>query len=74
MTSNFHVYRSLRLAKQQGFLDPVGISADSGVYFLPNNVLRECFGIVKDRLYGKPEIFLKIFKIGETGRQLSACM
>ena len=55
--SNFHVYRSLRLAKQQGFLDPVGISADSGVYFLPNNVLRECFGIVKDRLYGNLKFF-----------------
>ena len=57
VTSNFHVYRSLRLAKQQGFLDPVGISADSGVYFLPNNVLRECFGIVKDRLYGNLKFF-----------------
>ena len=54
---NLHVYRSLRLAKQQGFLDPVGISADSGVYFLPNNVLRECFGIVKDRLYGNLKFF-----------------
>ena len=57
VTSNSHVYRSLRLAKQQGFLDPVGISADSGVYFLPNNVLRECFGIVKDRLYGNLKFF-----------------
>ena len=57
VTSNFHVYRSLRLAKQQGFLDPVGISANSGVYFLPNNVLRECFGIVKDRLYGNLKFF-----------------
>ena len=57
VTSNFHVYRSLRLAKQQGFLDPVGTSADSGVYFLPNNVLRECFGIVKDRLYGNLKFF-----------------
>ena len=57
VTSNFHVYRSLQLAKQQGFLDPVGISADSGVYFLPNNVLRECFGIVKDRLYGNLKFF-----------------
>lgn len=57
VTSNFHVYRSLRLAKQQGFSDAVGISADSGVYFLPNNVLRECFGIVKDRLYGNLKFF-----------------
>lgn len=57
VTSNFHVYRSLRLAKKQGFLDAVGISADSGIYFLPNNVLRECFGIVKDRLYGNLNFF-----------------
>ena len=34
-----------------------GKGADSGVYFLPNNVLRECFGIVKDRLYGNLKFF-----------------
>ena len=57
VTSNFHVYRSLQLAKKQGFSDVVGISAASGFYFLPNNVLRECFGIVKDRLYGNLNFF-----------------
>ncbi|MDO4333960.1 MAG: YdcF family protein [Eubacteriales bacterium] len=52
VTSNFHVYRSTQLAKKQGFPDAVGIAATSGVYFLPNNMLREFFGIVKDRAFG----------------------
>lgn len=50
VTSNFHVYRSICLAKSQGFPDAVGIAAPSGVYFLPNNMLREFFGVIKDWL------------------------
>lgn len=52
VTSNFHVYRSTQLAKKQGFPDAVGIAATSGVYFLPNNMLREFFGIAKDWAFG----------------------
>lgn len=56
VTSNFHVYRSLQLARKQGYLDPVGLAADSGVYFLPNNMLREFFGVMKDWLTGNMDL------------------
>lgn len=52
VTSNFHVYRSTQIAKKQGFSDAVGIAATSGIYFLPNNMLREFFGIAKDWAFG----------------------
>ncbi|MDO4293321.1 MAG: YdcF family protein [Eubacteriales bacterium] len=48
VTSNFHIYRSVRLARAQGFPEAVGIGAPSGAFFLPNNMLREFFGVVKD--------------------------
>lgn len=56
VTSNFHVYRSLQLAKKQGYREPVGLSASSGLYFLPNNMLREFFGIMKDWLFGNMKL------------------
>lgn len=56
VTSNFHIYRSTQLAKSQGFPDAVGIGASSGIYFLPNNMLRECFGIAKDWLFGNMKL------------------
>lgn len=52
VTSNFHVYRGRQLARHQGFDDAVGLGATSGIYFLPNNMLREFFGMMKDWLFG----------------------
>lgn len=52
VTSNFHVFRGVRLAKANGFPEAEGIAAPSGVYFLPNNMLREFFGVMKDWLFG----------------------
>lgn len=57
VTSNFHVYRSVALARRQGFPEAVGIAASSGLYFLPNNMLREFFGIMKDRMLGNMKFF-----------------
>ncbi len=57
VTSNFHVYRSVRLAKKQGFSDAEGLAATSGLYFLPNNMLREFFGVMKDWVFGNMELF-----------------
>ena len=51
VTSNFHVYRAVQLSKLHGFLDAEGIGAGSGMYFLPNNMLREFFGVVKDWIF-----------------------
>lgn len=36
------------LSKVQGLEGVCGIAADSDVLYLPNNVLRECGGILKD--------------------------
>ncbi len=57
VTSNFHVYRSVRLAKNQGFAKAEGIAATSGLYFLPNNMLREFFGVMKDWVFGNMQLF-----------------
>lgn len=48
VTSNFHVFRAVQIAKVQGLEGVCGIAADSNVFYLPNNVLRECCGILKD--------------------------
>ena len=48
VTNNFHVFRAVQLAKAQGLESVCGISADSSKIYLPNNVLRECCGILKD--------------------------
>ena len=52
VTNDFHVYRSVAIAGKCGLADAVGIAAPSGRYYLPNNMLREAFGIIKDRLAG----------------------
>lgn len=52
VTNNFHVYRAVQLAKTQGLKNVCGIAAKSTVCYLPNNVLRECLGIVKEWICG----------------------
>ena len=48
VTNNFHMFRAVRIAKAQGLKGVCGIAADSSMLYLPNNVLRECCGILKD--------------------------
>ena len=48
VTNNFHMFRAMKLAKAQGLKNVCAIAADSNVLYLPNNVLRECLGILKD--------------------------
>lgn len=52
VTNNFHVFRSVGLAKKQGMANACGIAAPSNPLYLPNNILREYFGITKDFLVG----------------------
>jgi uncharacterized SAM-binding protein YcdF (DUF218 family) len=52
VTNNFHVFRGVGLAKKQGLTDTCGIAAPSNPLYLPNNILREYFGITKDFLAG----------------------
>lgn len=52
VTNNFHVFRGMMLARHAGFEDACGISARSNIYFQPNNLVREFFGIMKDLACG----------------------
>lgn len=52
VTNNFHMFRALRIAKKQGLSDYGGLAAGSKPFYLPNNMLREFFGVVKDFLLG----------------------
>jgi len=52
VTNDFHVYRSVAIAHRQGLEDAVGIAAPSRAWYLPNNLLREVAGIIKDTLLG----------------------
>ena len=48
VTNNFHVFRAVQIAKVQGLEGACGIAADSNALYIPNNMLRECCGILKD--------------------------
>lgn len=51
-TSNFHVYRSILLAKKAGYKHVEGISAKSANEYLLTNMTREFFAVIKDKLIG----------------------
>lgn len=52
VTNNFHVYRSLALARGAGYQNVSGIAAPSDLFYLPNNMLRETCGLLKDWIAG----------------------
>lgn len=52
VTNNFHLYRAVGIAKKQGLRGACGIAAKSTTLYLPNNLLRECIGLMKDWLLG----------------------
>ena len=52
VTNNFHVYRALQIAEHQGLQRAWGVPAYSTPWYLPNNLLRECFAILKNTLLG----------------------
>ena len=52
VTNNFHLFRSMRIAKKQGINNICGIAAGSTPLYLPNNLLREFCGVCKDFLFG----------------------
>lgn len=47
VTNNFHVFRSVQIAKSQGLEEVYGIAANSNIWYLPHNMLRECGSILK---------------------------
>lgn len=52
VTSNFHVFRAIHLAKAAGYRSVYGIAAKAYVPLLPNNMLREFVCIIKDFIFG----------------------
>ena len=52
VTNNFHMYRALAIAKKAGIRNAYPVPSGSSVLFLPNNLLREFFGVIKDTLAG----------------------
>ncbi|MBE6479710.1 MAG: YdcF family protein [Olsenella sp.] len=52
VTNDFHVFRATRIARAQGLANAVGVPGGSVAWYLPNNVLRECLGVIKDVLAG----------------------
>lgn len=52
VTNNFHTFRALAIAKKQGYENAEGLSASSVAGFLPNNMLREFVGVIKDFVVG----------------------
>ena len=52
VTSSFHVYRASALADKLGFDNAVGIAAPSDKLLLPNNMVREFFVIIKEKIMG----------------------
>ena len=52
VTSEFHVFRALAIAKKCGYSDIYGIPARSVRTYLPNNMIRETVGLTKDFLMG----------------------
>lgn len=52
LTNSFHVFRGVAIAKKQGLVNACGIPAKSYPFYLPNNMLREFFGVLKDFAMG----------------------
>ena len=52
VTNNFHVFRGCAIAGKAGIRHVCGIAADSAPLYLPNNMLRELLGIIKDTFAG----------------------
>ena len=52
VTNNFHLFRACKIAKKIGYEKLEGLAADSYPAMLPNNLLREFFGVIKDFVVG----------------------
>jgi len=48
VTNNFHVFRGVLITKRYTDADVIGIAAFTEYLYLPNNMVRETFGILKD--------------------------
>lgn len=53
VTNNFHVFRSLKIARKQGLTSVEGLGAPVMWYTVPNLYVREAFAVVKYALFGQ---------------------
>ena len=53
VSNGFHVFRGTHIAKKLTKAGIYGIAASSDPLYLPNNMVRECIGILRDFLRGK---------------------
>lgn len=52
VSNNFHVYRAVKIAQKKGYARVEGLAADAYPAMLPNHLLREFFGVMKDFVMG----------------------
>ena len=52
VTNNFHLFRACAIAQKSGLRNVTGIPAYSTPFYLPNNMLREFLGVMKDWFEG----------------------
>ena len=52
VTNDFHLYRASAIAEKAGLRNISGIAGPSNRLYLPNNLLREFFGVFKDVVKG----------------------
>lgn len=52
VSNNFHIFRATHLAEAAGYAEVYGLPARSHMGYLPNNMFREFFGILKDFFTG----------------------
>ena len=53
VTSSYHLYRSLRIARRMGMKNVSGIGAKTKVLYLPSALYRECLSIAMDSVIEK---------------------
>ncbi len=56
VTNNFHMYRAVGIARKKGYAKVEGLAAGSYPAMVPNNLLREFFGVVKDVCVGNMKL------------------
>lgn len=52
VSNSFHIYRALKIADKLGIKNVSGIAADSDKLLMLNNLVREFFALVKEKLVG----------------------
>ncbi|RKM60362.1 YdcF family protein [Butyrivibrio sp. CB08] len=52
VTNGFHVFRGVRIARKLTDAEICGIAAYMQPQYIPNNTVRECFGVIRDFLAG----------------------